>query len=282
MALMDPQSTNPSLFLRSANDFSNLMNSPNLRRLPITNASAIHNQRARPSYDLVEAPTRQATNLAREGEPNKPSAQSPLKRFDSLPLSARPVYTVRSSTMAMNATRMHSDSVSSSSSTMSVSPPNSSKHSSKDSISRSHWKPDSEANVCAFSNCQVQFGLFDRRHHCRRCGDVFCSNHCGKNIYLTTNVKFALVGGQSARACNNCYSDYLKWKQTMDVSPVSQPYGVSQTGFGNQDPAIYPTQQGFSPSVVIPKRANPATNYEMPSESLILGTVPEDWIWSTF
>ncbi|MEN6318114.1 MAG: FYVE zinc finger domain-containing protein [Syntrophaceae bacterium] len=34
------------------------------------------------------------------------------------------------------------------------------------------WVPDTEANVC--SHCTKQFSTLVRRHHCRRCGKVFC------------------------------------------------------------------------------------------------------------
>jgi hypothetical protein len=49
--------------------------------------------------------------------------------------------------------------------------------------SRENWMPDSEAAVCMCERCcsgkagrPLQFGLFKRRHHCRRCGQIFCGD----------------------------------------------------------------------------------------------------------
>ncbi|KAF9456692.1 FYVE zinc finger-domain-containing protein [Collybia nuda] len=37
------------------------------------------------------------------------------------------------------------------------------------------WKPDSLASQCDNFFCGVKFSIFDRRHHCRKCGGVFCN-----------------------------------------------------------------------------------------------------------
>ena len=36
------------------------------------------------------------------------------------------------------------------------------------------WKPDEDVKTCI--PCNKNFGWFKRRHHCRACGDVFCSS----------------------------------------------------------------------------------------------------------
>ncbi|CAK5264048.1 unnamed protein product [Mycena citricolor] len=36
------------------------------------------------------------------------------------------------------------------------------------------WKVDSESTYCDSLPCRVPFTLFERRHHCRKCGGVFC------------------------------------------------------------------------------------------------------------
>lgn len=38
------------------------------------------------------------------------------------------------------------------------------------------WVPDNERTICGF--CSEAFTLFNRRHHCRACGDIYCKNCC--------------------------------------------------------------------------------------------------------
>ena len=44
---------------------------------------------------------------------------------------------------------------------------------------RPKWKDDKYAPNCA--HCQREFTLLVRRHHCRRCGDVYCDRCCSKS-----------------------------------------------------------------------------------------------------
>ncbi|CAG8582689.1 11275_t:CDS:2, partial [Diversispora eburnea] len=74
---------------------------------------------------------------------------------------------------------------------------------------QTHWKPDPEATKCVMTCCYREFGLFERRHHCRRCGDIFCGAHCSHYIRLDQNANFNLVGFAS-RVCDNCFDDYTR------------------------------------------------------------------------
>jgi hypothetical protein len=48
---------------------------------------------------------------------------------------------------------------------------------------KDHWKPDYMANECSL--CGQQFGIFIRRHHCRKCGEIYC-HACCKVAYIDT------------------------------------------------------------------------------------------------
>ncbi|RCH84625.1 hypothetical protein CU097_005498 [Rhizopus azygosporus] len=50
----------------------------------------------------------------------------------------------------------------------------------------SQWKKDEQVHQCQFKPCSTQFGLFERRHHCRRCGDIYCSSHSQNRLPLFT------------------------------------------------------------------------------------------------
>ncbi|XP_062609221.1 zinc finger FYVE domain-containing protein 26-like [Saccostrea cucullata] len=58
------------------------------------------------------------------------------------------------------------------------------------------WQPDSATQTCMV--CQVErFSMFNRRHHCRRCGRVVCSS---------CSTKTSQVSGMEVRTCDDCYS----------------------------------------------------------------------------
>lgn len=40
------------------------------------------------------------------------------------------------------------------------------------------WKRDAYSDFCMRRGCGRKFSTFHRRHHCRRCGNIFCGRHC--------------------------------------------------------------------------------------------------------
>lgn len=51
---------------------------------------------------------------------------------------------------------------------------------SKDSDLKQYWMPDSQCKECY--DCNEKFTTFRRRHHCRLCGQIFCSRCCNQEI----------------------------------------------------------------------------------------------------
>ncbi|KCV71779.1 hypothetical protein H696_01197 [Fonticula alba] len=93
-----------------------------------------------------------------------------------------------------------------------------------DSPTREHWVPDQEALVCGdgrvIGGCGRTFGLLrDRRHHCRRCGGVYCSSCARFRIVLDAQATFVavdrrLIGSRSVptvRSCQPCYLDFYRY-----------------------------------------------------------------------
>jgi hypothetical protein len=60
------------------------------------------------------------------------------------------------------------------------------------------WIPDSLAERCY--QCECSFSLVIWKHHCRRCGNVFCDGCSSKSIPLLDKGHMAPV-----RVCNACY-----------------------------------------------------------------------------
>ena len=75
---------------------------------------------------------------------------------------------------------------------------------------RSHWKPDTNAQICDFFICQKKFGLFARRHHCRHCGHVFCNEHSTERVGLDHSADFH-PAGEKVRVCDHCAKEWIEW-----------------------------------------------------------------------
>lgn len=50
----------------------------------------------------------------------------------------------------------------------------------QDSDLKQYWMPDSQCKECY--DCHEKFTTFRRRHHCRLCGQIFCSRCCNQEI----------------------------------------------------------------------------------------------------
>ena len=60
------------------------------------------------------------------------------------------------------------------------------------------WADDSEVFDCL--NCNREFTLTLRKHHCRNCGQIFCSECSNKSTLLGNSKK-------PARVCDSCYKE---------------------------------------------------------------------------
>jgi len=59
------------------------------------------------------------------------------------------------------------------------------------------WTPDKEVTTCL--GCQVKFDFIKRKHHCRRCGHIFCNKCC------SCRVQFHRMGFvDPVRLCTPC------------------------------------------------------------------------------
>ncbi|XP_068096536.1 myotubularin-related protein 3 isoform X2 [Hyperolius riggenbachi] len=62
------------------------------------------------------------------------------------------------------------------------------------------WLPDHLAANCY--NCESKFWLASRKHHCRNCGNVFCSSCCNQKLPVPSQQLF-----EPSRVCKLCYSN---------------------------------------------------------------------------
>lgn len=62
-----------------------------------------------------------------------------------------------------------------------------------------HWLKDDGADHCA--ECNVKFSLYERKHHCRNCGQLFCSK-CSRFESEISRLRIL----KPVRVCQACHS----------------------------------------------------------------------------
>ncbi|CAM0137186.1 hypothetical protein VKS41_008767 [Umbelopsis sp. WA50703] len=176
--------------------------------------------------------------------------------------------------------------------------------------SRDHWKPDSEASHCAYPGCTTRFSIFERRHHCRKCGDIFCAAHCSNYFRLDQSINFN-PHGDLVRGCDTCAKQQQKWLSIMRRASLTATANKAQDG------AIEPTDQQPKPNTEGDPSHRPRIMTNLPPQDMEgiselgrddivkpqpspserpinirqrvadptlnpIASVPADWQWSTF
>lgn len=136
---------------------------------------------------------------------------------------------------------------------------------------RQHWKPDTESDICDEPSCMRHFSYWTRRHHCRKCGNIFCDFHSNYSIPLDQDANYNPKGTIS-RACSHCYSEFKSWRSRTNSQASSEDSAarMSQTA--------PPSPQVSSPTAVSIK----ACQMAQLNRAEIAASVPRDWNWSTF
>ncbi|KAL6560021.1 hypothetical protein OROGR_005138 [Orobanche gracilis] len=96
-------------------------------------------------------------------------------------------------------------------------------------VSRDFWMPDRSCRVCY--ECDSQFTLFNRRHHCRLCGRIFCAN-CTSN-WIPAEQKASLEEWEKIRVCNYCFK---QWEKDLTV-PVDNEIQVASLDSSSISPS---------------------------------------------
>lgn len=81
----------------------------------------------------------------------------------------------------------------------------------KDTDFQKLWMPDNKSRECY--DCEAKFSTFRRKHHCRLCGQIFCSRCCNQNI----PGKILNVTGE-LRVCNYCSKVILTYLKSSDIN----------------------------------------------------------------
>ncbi|KAL5225989.1 hypothetical protein ABZP36_012628 [Zizania latifolia] len=115
---------------------------------------------------------------------------------------------------------------------------------------KDYWVPDDAVNKCTV--CMTYFSAFNRRHHCRNCGDIFCDKCTQGRTPLTTDAD-----AQPVRVCDRCMDEVSerlnntreaanrpivhshedlakKLKEAMDINKKSSSGSMSSDGSGRR------------------------------------------------
>lgn len=98
--------------------------------------------------------------------------------------------------------------------------------------STKHWISDARAAQCAA--CHRPFRWYRRRHHCRRCGQVFCAQDVQHQVGLDRMLNFSVLG-HPAKACKSCADAFRVFR--METAPAATSPTAAQT------PAAAPVEE---------------------------------------
>lgn len=129
-----------------------------------------------------------------------------------------------------------------------------------------HWKRDANAIICDGPTCQKGFGWFQRRHHCRHCGNVFCDEHSNLQVPLDQDAEYHPLGS-SVRSCEHCRARYDEWVAALRALKQQQREGNASGG------------DAESAVKLIAQARNKVPEGQ---KAAVAGSVSRDWNWSTF
>ncbi|GMM31224.1 phosphatidylinositol-3-phosphate-binding ubiquitin-protein ligase [Martiniozyma asiatica (nom. inval.)] len=116
------------------------------------------------------------------------------------------------------------------------------------------WLLDKDVKSCPC--CQTKFTFFQRRHHCRRCGKIFCHQCCHKyTTYIPQSYVVAshdegggfILGNLMAkraifRTCHTCYKELKMLKTALNIESDSE--SDSESGEETEDASTNENDDG--------------------------------------
>ncbi|QDZ19720.1 zinc finger FYVE domain-containing protein [Chloropicon primus] len=83
-----------------------------------------------------------------------------------------------------------------------------------DGVNRSHWKDCADISECESTRCNASFSLTNRKHHCRKCGKVFCGKCTNRRLPLNPrSLTVDFQNGNDCRVCQECYNEERQWSK---------------------------------------------------------------------
>ncbi|TQE08716.1 hypothetical protein C1H46_005700 [Malus baccata] len=140
-------------------------------------------------------------------------------------------------------------------------------------VSRDFWMPDRSCRVCY--ECDAQFTVFNRKHHCRLCGRVFCAK-CTENSIPAPSGDPGTdrEEWEKIRVCNFCYKQREQGVAIPDsgilIANLDLSSSPSETSFASFKSCGTGSSSSFTNSM--PHSAGPYQRLQLGS-----GLSPREW-----
>lgn len=153
---------------------------------------------------------------------------------------------------------------------------------------RRHWVKDESVNKCGIPTCTKVFNFFERRHHCRKCGGIYCKEHTSHYLYINHLAQFTTGGrGTLSKVCDNCieeYNEFMRHEFGVSINPIHHKKVSSP------QPSHIHTKQNTGKLGTIPNGSHikDINNPNLPDSTSTnrndqpVGSVPANWSWSSF
>lgn len=112
---------------------------------------------------------------------------------------------------------------------------------------RPPWIDDATVKNC--KSCNKEFGVFTRKHHCRRCGDIFCDSCSNTYVELAPEMCYP----EPQRVCSRCFREASQELKTRDecVDAAVSSVKFFLRSHGRILPAIYMGKRNSATKVTL-------------------------------
>ncbi|CCE65300.1 hypothetical protein TPHA_0K01670 [Tetrapisispora phaffii CBS 4417] len=166
---------------------------------------------------------------------------------------------------------------------------------------KEHWIADSKRNSCKY--CHKLFTFWERKHHCRKCGDIFCQQHLTHWLYLNSDAQYVIGGGSGmgtlSKVCDACAEEYETLIKSNDLSKLkilengNIISNIDKDGVENSNSSKNSqVKRSINKSFNLTNSGNNAIDINKDDEgdkekaddivNSFVGSVPVDWNWSSF
>lgn len=165
---------------------------------------------------------------------------------------------------------------------------------------KKHWVKDELVYKCSKTSCDKEFNFFERRHHCRKCGRIYCKEHTSHYLYINHLAQFTTGGrGTLSKVCDSCIEEYNEFMKsefgvnvnhqgqlaterlTMNSAPPTKPVHPHKPAPLNNDPRMVDNSDPQDKPLVN-KHINKPHLDSAPDSEQVVGSVPANWSWSSF